>query len=307
MTEKSPKNTSFYEQLQAVDIITPVLNLFEKGGFKADLKTKKFILDNEIALGRMWTLAKLCPDRKCRKWLSIYHKYYGILPPPCKLCWKVVYIPISVVELIEFRNIQAKLKLPGKCGVENRDYTSGIGEYRVFWYCPYGKGLDAARAHYKRIRNALIKHFNEKYINLAEAADRFYLKRGCTELERDFGPSDQWDKIDYSSLFRLLETVWEDPDEGEEEFGPLVYTNFRRWIEYAVAYGDKSALKYLPGGAKLGVQSVKYQHSTHKASSFSLNKNVQKEKDNADRKGIEEGTSKEEDLLEFEFGGSQED
>jgi len=193
--------------------------------------------------------------------------YYKILPPPCKQCWKVVYVPSSVVELIEFQKFQTQLGLPGKCGTEQRDYTSGLGGYRAFWYCPFYGGLEGGRAHYKRIKSALIKNFGEDYILNKEKDERLYLKRGCTELERDFGMSDTWDSVDHSVKFRILESVWEDPPDMESEFTPLIYTNYKRWIEFAIAHNDKSAAEYLHTD-KFGVQSIKYHESDHKVEDF---------------------------------------
>jgi hypothetical protein len=113
----------------------------------------------------------------------------------------------------------------------------------------------------------MIKHFGEELIQDRLDRGLFFLKRGCTEYERDFGPSDKWDEIDFSAKFAMLETVWEDPEEMEREWPPLVYTNLKRWIEYAVAHGDKSALEFVRG-KQLGVPAVKYHNSGHEASQF---------------------------------------
>jgi len=259
MNEKKP---TFYDQLMAVEVIEPMLQYFANGSVVAESKTKKFKMLRQIGLQRQWTFARSCPDRKCAKWFDIYFELYKILPPPCKQCWKIVYVPNTVVELMDIQKFQEMLNLPAKCGIEGRDYTSGLGCYRAFWYAPFFKGLAGARIHFNRIKSALIKHFVEDYILEQEAEGRFYLKRGCTEMERDFGPSENWDTIDHSVRFNLLEAVWEDPERHLEEFSPLRITNFKRWIEFAIAHGDKTALKFVRGKT-LGVPSVKYQDSNH--------------------------------------------
>lgn len=267
MSKDSPRKPSFYETLKAMDIVDPIMEPYSKGQIRVDLKTKRFSIRRDVDLFRPWTFAAFDPDRNCGKWLSIYYMYYKILPPPCKQCWKVVYVPSSVVELIEFQKFQTQLGLPGKCGTEQRDYTSGLGGYRAFWYCPFYGGLEGGRAHYKRIKSALIKNFGEDYILNKEKTGRLYLKRGCTELERDFGMSDTWDSVDHSVKFRILESVWEDPDDMVSEFTPLIYTNYKRWIEFAIAHNDKSAAEYLHTD-KFGVQSIKYHESDHKVEDF---------------------------------------
>lgn len=284
--KKAPKTTpkerevSLYEQLCSIDIVTPILSLWQERKMSAGLDGK-FRLHDELNLARAWIIAKRCPHRLCDKWLSIYHRFYHILPPPCKNCWKVVMAPRTVAELLEIEKLQAKLGWPAKAGLEQREYTSGLGGYRAFWYCPFDKGLEGGRAHFKRVRRALAKTFGEKEIVRYIAEGKLYLKRGCTELERDFGPSDRWDSIDHTPNFNLLEAVWETPKQPETEHSFLIYANRKRWMDWAIAYGDKSVSRYI-GGAPLGVQSVKYHSSAHLDGDFKtrmepLNGSMEKE------------------------------
>ena len=279
-----------YDQLKFIDVIDPILDAFMQGKIIADIETKKLSLHRMIALNRTWIVAKICPDRKCAKWLGVYNAFYKILPPPCLQCWKVVYVPQSLTELIEVQKLQKSQELPAKCGTEARDYTSSLGGYKAFWYCPFYAGLDGARAHFERVKASLVKHFGEELIINRYNQGKLFLKRGCTEYERDFGSSDKWDLIDHSAKFNILETVWEDPKEMTEEWGPMRYTNIKRWIETAIAYGDPDALNYIQGKA-LGVQAIKYHNSDHKADQFknfinSLNESVE-DKNGKEDKGKE--------------------
>lgn len=301
--EEESVEPSYYEQMCSVDIIDPVLEAWSQGRISCDMDTKKFKLHREIGINRTWTFATVCQDRKCAKWLSIYHKFYKILSPPCKQCWKVVYAPQTLTELLDMQKFQAKLGFPGKCGIEARDYTSGLGGYRAFWYCPFYARLKGARIHFERIKKALTEHFGKFLIDNRIEEGRLFLKRGCTELERDFGPSDQWDKVDHSAKYNLLESVWEDPEEMTEEWTPLVYTNIKRWIEFAVAHNDLEALRYVKGKT-LGVPSIKYHESEHGEDQFPLymkplNGTMEKK----------DGTTeeKEEGLFGFEPAESEED
>lgn len=297
MTKPGERSPSFYEQCVAIDVITPIMVPWSKGQIEVDLDTRRFNLIRGVNLHRPWTFSTMCPDRKCGKWLSLYYEFYKILPPPCKQCWKVVYAPASVVELIEFQKFQEELKLPGKCGTEQRDYTSGLGGYRAFWYAPFYDGLKGGRKHFERIKSALIKKFGEDYILKREEAGRFYLKRGCTELEKDFGMSDTWDQIDHTPKYNLLESVWDDPkDMTGEEWSPMKWTNYVRWIEFAIAHNDRSAAEYLHTD-KFGVQSIRYQDSDHKTEDFEnyinpLNGTME------DNDADDSGTEEKENLLE---------
>lgn len=310
------KKLSIYQEMVAIDVIDPVLEAWIQGRISLPMDTKKFRLEQEIGINRTWTFATVCQERKCAKWLGIYHKFYKILPPPCKQCWKVVYAPQNLTELMDMQKVQAEMALPAKCGTEQRDYTSGLGGYRAFWYCPFYAGLKGGRAHFKRIKNALIKHFTEELIEARQASGHFFLKRGCTELERDFGSSEKWDEIDHSPKFNLLESVWEDPNEQETEWPPLVYTNVKRWIEYAVAHNDLDALNYVIAednheDKSLGVPAVKYQDSDHKPESFPLyvnplNGTDQKKKENPE--DAKENSDKTEgDLFGFKSGEGEGD
>lgn len=289
-------NVSFYTMLKSIDVIDPILEPFMQGKIIADIKTKKLSLHPYMALNRTWVFAKVCQERKCGKWLGIYYSFYKIFPPPCKACWKIVYVPSSLSELFAIQKFQEDQGLPAKCGTEARDYTSGLGGYRAFWYCPYGQGLEGGRKHYQLIKEALRESFGADYIEHKEAEGKLYLKRGCTELERDFGPSDQWDQIDFSGKFNLLETVWEDPQEMVEEWEPIKLTNLKRWIEYAVAHGDRDALGYVQG-KKLGVASVTYHNSEHKDNDFS---NSNRALNGRTKGGNDEREEKEGNLFRFE-------
>lgn len=295
---KSITEPSFYEQLCVIDVIDPVIEPFMQGQLIADIKTKKLRPQPNMALNRTWIFAKVCQERKCLKWHAIYNLYYKILPPPCKQCWKIVYVPDTLTELFQIQAFQEKQGLPAKCGTEARDYTSGLGGYRAYWYCPFYDGLDGARKYFERIVNELSKEFGTPFIDIKVTNGKLFLKRGCTEFERDFGPSDKWDSIDHSAKFNILETVWDDPAEMTEEWSPIKYTNFKRWIEYAVAYGDPDALNYVRGKS-LGVPAVTYHNSRHKAGQF---KNSVRSLNGQSEDGGNNGTGKEKkaDLFRFE-------
>lgn len=303
--EEEQREPSFYEELVSIDIIDPILRLWKEDRIEAKIG-EKLRLHNRHSLNRTWIFTKVCPDRNCGNWLGIYTEYYKILSPPCKQCWKVVYAPQTLKELMTVREMQAKMDLPSKCGLEKRDYTSGIGGYRAFWYCPFFDGLEGGRKRFAEVRRELELTFSPEWIRERQENGHLFLKRGCTELERDYGPSDQWDQYDFEGKFKLLETVWGRAPNLEREWSPMIYTIMKRWIEFAVAYGDPTVREYIgrEPDSSLGVAAVKYHDSKHREDQFPLyirplngtDKKLTKPAE--DKSGTTE--KKEEDLFGFE-------
>lgn len=301
----APREPSYYEQLTAIDVIDPIMHLWKQRQIETPLEGK-FHLRATHSLSRTWIFTRMCTDRDCGNWLNIYAECYKILPPPCKQCWKVVYAPKTLKDLMDVRELQAKMDLDSKCGLEKRDYTSAIGGYRAFWYAPFFDGLEGGRKRFAEVKRALELKFTPETIEEQQADGRLFLKRGCTELERDYGPSDGWEQYDFTAKFNLLNTVWERSANLKTEFSPLIYTIMKRWIEFAVAYGDPTVKEYLGRApdSPLGVAAIKYHDSDHKSEQFPtyikpLNGTIEKEKE-------DESAEKKADLFGFKSAKGKE-
>jgi hypothetical protein len=101
------------------------------------------------------------------------------IPSDCMDCFKVVVRPESLDKLLELKDIMEELDFPGKCGIEKRESVDAL--YGGYFYC---NGLDHGIERLAQVRAAL----------KGTGMDPF-LKRGCTEYEADFGPSDTWKMV----------------------------------------------------------------------------------------------------------------
>lgn len=98
------------------------------------------------------------------------------IPSECMDCYKVVVRPESYDELLELKGIMENLDFPGKCGIEKRESVDAL--YGGYFYC---NGIEEGLKRLDQVRDAL-----------KETKMTAFLKRSCTEYERDFGPSDKW-------------------------------------------------------------------------------------------------------------------
>ena len=152
-------------------------------------------------------------------------------------CWKIVCRPKNLDELFELDDLQAKMELPCKCGVEIRENETYKGIYLGFWYCPLGD-LAHARELYKDVKR--------KVRGALSLDTPVVLKRGCTEMENDFGPSHLWK---YTPKTRFMEDLLDSTIVVVQERPPqptVVKVHVHGfWIHYAHRMGDKTAAKHI--------------------------------------------------------------
>jgi len=255
---------ALYEELCSIDVLGPI---------KGILRQPPFTLGTPEDLGKIqlirvmtpdtpWLHAKMCQERRCGKWHQMYFKYYGIIPKGCRYCWKIVWTGSTLDQLFKVREIQLEMELESKCGVETRGYSGKLGYYQGFWYCPMDTGLEGARKQWKEI----VDRFSKE--PLLGASD-IILKRGCTEMERAFSPSDAWDEIAKQGVWdqreRLLDTLFIDPPNVLEP-GPIRTSVQIRWIEWAWENKDPVVTSKYPNRyleAPLSPPAMQYQKSIH--------------------------------------------
>ena len=99
------------------------------------------------------------------------------IPMECQNCYKVVAKPTSLTDLMELKHIMEEMGFAGKCGIEKRESVDAL--YGGYWYC---------------------NNKEEGLLRLKQAKESLYgtgipcfLKRGCTEYEQEFGPSNKWE------------------------------------------------------------------------------------------------------------------
>ena len=227
------------EDLAREDIIGPLVNGLHSGDFvlKEDGKiyTGPTIGSSDPDLG--WLFARMAPDRNCFRWHWVYLNIFHFIPKSCFGCWKIVARPRNLDELMKVYELQQKRNDVGKCGIERRPFCTYKGWYAAFWYCPLGEGLDKARELYKEVKKDLHKYVAHDLPVI--------LKRACTEMEEEFGPSNLWT---YHEAWRNAEGLLDDllVIESKLKFQPKAYHEHMKlyWMRYAFEHGDPTAANY---------------------------------------------------------------
>jgi len=192
-------------------------------------------------------VSSLTAKEKCYQYHEFYLRKLGVIPLICHECYKVVVEPRTVKELFELHELQKKLMIPSKCGIEERAYVP-----RLYGGYFYTKGLKSGRECYELVR----KRVSER-IAIAIPVS---LKKGCTEFEAQFGPSDKWqilkdqDKLEAEFDKRYFE---ENSDSIEQDTDLVSHIKIK-WCQFAAtAKPPDLTYKEFTGGKSL-VQEVKY-------------------------------------------------
>lgn len=99
------------------------------------------------------------------------------IPSECQDCYKVVIRPESYDDLLKLYPIMKELDFASKLGIEKRESVDAL--YGAYFYC---NGLKGGKDRLDTVNFALTG------TNMTA-----FLKRGCTEYEAEFGPSDNWE------------------------------------------------------------------------------------------------------------------
>lgn len=247
-----------FEALQQVDIIGPALEYMSKTGYRLKHTedgpkirgSKEFYYD----LNSPWINVKVAPDRYCALWLPVYRGVYGIIPRSCFHCWKVVAKPSTLEELFKVYELQEKWHpFPCKCGIERRRYRTHSGRYAAFWYTPMTWGLEGGREVFRQVRNKVWKSVG--------MGVQMLLKRGCTEMEDTFGPSNEWQYPPRWRMYQdLLDSTWDIKTLPLPT--PQVQKTYIKllWIEYARENADKTASKFHGPLKNYGIEKTIVYH-----------------------------------------------
>jgi hypothetical protein len=171
-----------------------------------------------------WIYPRHYTEGNCLLW-SLF--FYGMVvkqlpqnkrfvPSPCMGCYKVFIRPESFDELLEVYERMEKLGLPGKCGIEQRDSVDGL--YGAYFYC---RGLDRGLEVLEQVRDCV--------------STRAFLKRACTEFEKDYGHSHTWQKrpwqdaIEKEAFYRVYINNWKRLQTEQEK--KEMISMWERWAE----------------------------------------------------------------------------
>uniref|UniRef100_A0A6M3LB27 Uncharacterized protein n=1 Tax=viral metagenome TaxID=1070528 RepID=A0A6M3LB27_9ZZZZ len=246
-----------YEQAVRGDLISPVRDWLDRGLITINEK-HQFESHQAYAVQAPWIIVRPAPDRACMKWFDVYWEKYRHLPKGCRGCWKVVAKVKTLEETWKVYQLQQKLDLPSKCGMDRREWTPSI--WASFWYAPIQGGLEGARALWKRVSDAVHSECGPDIPVI--------LKRACTEMEAGIGPSDQWSAMTegQEQFEKLLDSMWQDPVPQTSTPLCIRMHYLSKWVRWAWAHADPTVGKFI--SRPLMEPLVEYQTSVHSPMDF---------------------------------------
>lgn len=165
------------------------------------------------------------------------------VPSGCRACYKVKVMPKTLRQLVAAWDIAKDIPCHSKWGTDlTNPYSQNV--YAGYYYV---SGLDAARALFETLREAIDGH-----PKLGPDVT-MVIKRGCSEYEGKLGPSDRYSFTpEMAELEAYLKTRFRlrPPD-----YQPSLVV--AHWIETAYRIGDDTYLDFT-GGKRLRERTVAY-------------------------------------------------
>lgn len=248
---------SLYDWLKGHDVMSWLKPLWSTNNWTINSDGKLEVVRLHTAMDSPWVHHGHTGWARCMLWSRIM--FYGVslkmsqhfadgnpwVPSGCQKCWKVVVRPQNLAQLFALDELEINLGRPSKCGIEVRDSVFGL--YGGYFY---NLGQDVGQECYQAVRDAVDKEI--------ESDVPVILKRGCTEMEHIVGPSDQWTISEEQQIMEDLINKWVvDPQDNDDQPGPVVWRIKRKWIEYAYKNGDET-YKLFTGGKPIVPGYVTY-------------------------------------------------
>ena len=250
---------AYYEEIKKRDLITRVKRLLQGGGyfFRDD---GRIDADRKIAWDGPWHHVRHQPLLDCGTWHNVLFDVISMGLPPaerfvpsrCQECFKVVVRPKTLKQLFALLDLQKRLNVPSKCGIEIRETVHGL--YGGYFY---NLGMEAGLERYSQVRREVDAD------PLLGADVPVMLKRACTEYEHALGPSDKWTVTPQQlEIEGILETLMTKDDIDRRQTDAHLFYVHRKWIEFAYAVGDPTYREFTDG--PLYPDYVTYHHLAEK-------------------------------------------
>ena len=256
------KKLPLYNELARRDIINMAKGLLDnKSLFQRD-SDGKLDFEVRIAWDTPWHYVKPGWEVNCNLWNNfMFNNIFKrvphslrqgrtFVPAGCQNCYKVVVRPETLRQLFAMVELLKRLDVPSKCGIERREYVHGL--YGAYFY---NRGLPNGLEKYKMVRKAVDED------PLLGPDIGVLLKRACTEMEQQAGPSNLWTVSPEQGLIEKLvyETINVDNVRHYQTPMGVDYVH-GRWIEFAYAWGDDTVFDYLDESMPMYPPYVTYHH-----------------------------------------------
>lgn len=267
--------------------IAELLKPLRPHGWKWDTESGKFTsgktaIDDSIP----WITQNL--DFDCYLWNKIFFHTVAkqtMVHTHCQTCLKVVVAPRTFTELLRLEEYQETCGLRCKCGIETREHVGrAYGGYFYSWEpgalmeMIYQQDLnsDGNKPMFRIVDDRWAQHKGQlkydrivadmrEHVQIGDTPIPVILKRGCTEFERDLGPTDEprYRHISDEQI-ALEDAVNEHVDYEHGKFTstqPEVVKDAIRmvWADFAHFIGDMTYVEWL--GHSLSVPPVTYHES----------------------------------------------
>ena len=256
----SDVHDNYYWELKATDVVQ-WLNPLTQHGWRWRYGDGKITNQNSYATVVPWHYIR--STRDC--WF-VSHVLFQVVQPKigerwvpstCVECWKTVIYPKTLKQLFALEDVMMNdprvIMHDCKCGIEVRPITP-----RLYGGYAYAGSLEEGRKMYADFRAAVDDH-----PDLGPDV-KVILKRGCTEMEAECGPSDQWKiRPEHKAAEDLARRFIAFTEQENEQLKHHVRHVHATWIEWACAHGDET-YKLYTGGKSIHGDYVTY-HEPDKA------------------------------------------
>lgn len=223
-----------YESMDNANFIKRLKPALKAGWLSIRLSDKKIIMGGVERFETKWHHTKLAQHKDCIMGHKILFDLFNAKATKCMNCYKVVVRPNTVKELIQLMKLQESMGYPSKCGTEGRSFVPAL--YGGYFYAD---SLEEGRERYREVRDAVSFNISKDITVI--------LKRGCTEYERKWGRSDEWEQTEKDLFWEQLcyeNIIFES---SPYQSGLVKISTVQDWLEFAWEHGDMTCMEFNNG------------------------------------------------------------
>ena len=231
---------TIYDELTNEDWVRFFEGEIDRGGAKFDFDAKIKTVQ-KLSKNTPWIHNRYLAIDKIKDCCTQAHTYFndemGFIYSTCHSCWKVVVNLQNVKHLMQMYELQKDLLRQAKCGIELRAYVPKL--YGAYFYADT---LEECKELYKEVRQMVHDKISPKI--------KIILKRGCTEFEMKYGPSDKWEIHPKQKAMedKFYNEMYKEEIGPPLELPPGLQAHIRRkWLHWASDHTDLTVLEYTGG------------------------------------------------------------